>query len=172
MARRAVRHLALLTMVCGAVLIAVPALAYVDTSPGSGMSTSTSTVQPGQAFSATATFTDLPQGTSVSFSSGTSTCTNVSFNPTSATLNASHSATTSVTIPSSCAGQSVALVATGPQGQTVSAAVSVAGGFPNTAAAPQSLPFGWIVFAIGLLLLVAGTFGFSRRSQRSSEARA
>ncbi len=188
MTRRIVRHLALLTIVVGAFLVAVPVLAYTDTSPGSGASTSSSTVQPGVPFTFTATFTDLPQGTNVTFSGASAalpqveavvteaeaaTCTGIVFNPPSAALDASHSASTQVTIPSSCAGQNVVLTATGPQGQTVSATVTVAGGFPNTAGAPQSLPFGWVVIAIGLLLLVGGTFGLSRGARKSSsEARA
>lgn len=188
MTRRLVRHLALLAIVVGAFLVAVPALAYTDTSPGSGATTSSSVVQPGQPFTFTATFTDLPQGTTVTFSGASAavpqveavvteaeaaTCTGIVFNPGSAPLGSNHSASTQVTIPSSCAGQNVVLTATGPQGQTVSATVTVAGGFPNTAGAPQSVPFGWVVIAIGLLLLVGGTFGLSRGARKAtSEVRA
>lgn len=170
MLRCLMRHLALLCIVGGALLVAVPVFAYTDTSPGSGATTSATTAQPGQPFSFTATFTDLPDGTVVSFSAASAagaSCSGITFSPTSAALSG-HQASTSVTIPSACAGQSIFLTATGPQGQTVSATVTVAGGFPNTAGAPQGLPIGWIVMAIGLLLLVAGTFGLSRRTRSAA----
>jgi hypothetical protein len=166
MIRSLTRLFALVAMVGGALMISVPAFAYVDTSPGSGATVSTSTAQPGSAFTLTATFTDLAQGTSVSFSAS---CSGTTFNPASGTLDANHSASTSVVIPSACAGQNVTLTATGPAGQTVSATVAVAGGFPNTATAPQSLPFGWFVIAFGVLLLIGGTFGLSRGRRRSAD---
>ncbi|HEX6547499.1 MAG TPA: hypothetical protein VF134_02005 [Candidatus Dormibacteraeota bacterium] len=164
MIRKLVRSLGLLAIVGGALMISVPAFAYVDTSPGSGGSVSASTVQPGSAFSFTATFTDLPAGTSIAFSSS---CSGTTMNPASAALDANHQATTSVVIPSSCAGQTVTLTATAPGGATVSASVTVAGGFPNTTAAQQSIPFGWFVIALGVLLLIGGTFGLSRGRRRS-----
>lgn len=156
-------------MVGGALMLAVPAMAYVDTSPGSGATTSTTNPQPGQPFTFTARFTDLAPGTIVTFSAS---CAGTTFSPVSAALDATSSASTTVTIPSACAGQSVTITATGPQGQTVSATVTVAGGFPNTTAVQQSVPVGWAVIAVGLLLLLGGTFGLARRTRSSSSAQA
>lgn len=169
MIRRITKHLGLLTIAVGAFMVSVPALAYVDTSPGSGASSSCSTAQPGQTCTVTATFTDLAPGTAVNFSAtaGASACT-VSLNPTSTTLNSSQQASTQATFSSGCAGTNATVTATGPQGQTVSATVAVAGGFPNTSAA--SIPVGWIVMALGALLILIGLVGVAWRRQGGAAA--
>lgn len=182
MVRRLIRHLGILGIVAGSMMIAVPVLAYTDTTPGSGGSTSTSSVAAGGSVQFNVTMNGANVGDTVTFSGATAavpqieafvvnaeaaTCT-VSFNPTSATLNASHQASTTATFSSGCAGQNVTLVATGPAGQQVTATVAVAGGFPNTSTSP--VPFGWIVMAIGAVLILAGIAGVAWR--RNPEAAA
>ena len=180
MTRRITKHLGLLAIVVGAFMVAVPALAYTDTSPGSGASSSSSTVQPGGTVTITATFTDLAQGTTITWSYATAaveqteafvtdaeaaTCT-VTFNPGTSTLDANHQASTQATFSSGCAGLNVVVTATGPQGQTVSTTIAVAGGFPNTSTAP--VPVGWIVMGFGAILILIGILGVAWRRQRST----
>ena len=177
MIRRLTKHLGLLAIVGGAFMVATPALAYVDTSPGSGASESSSSTAPGQPVTVTAKFTDLAPGTTINWSAGAAaapqteafvteaqaaTCT-VTLNPTSSTLDSNHSASTQATPSSGCAGMNVTVTATGPQGQTVSATFAVTGGFPNTSTSP--VPFGWIVMAIGAVLVLAGIAGVAWRRQ-------
>ncbi len=182
MTRRITKHLGLLAIVVGAFMVSIPALAYTDTSPGSGASSSSSTVQPGGTVTITATFTDLPQGTTITWSfavaaveqteafvtdAEAATCT-VTFNPGTSTLDANHSASTQATFSSGCAGMNVVITATGPQGQTVSTTVAVAGGFPNTSTGP--FPVGWIVMAPGALLILVGIVGGAWRRQSEPSA--
>jgi hypothetical protein len=92
----------------------------------------------------------------------------VTFNPGTATLDANHQSSTQATFSSGCAGMNAVLTATGPQGQTVAATVAVAGGFPNTSTAP--VPLGWIVMALGALLILAGIAGVAWRRQSPAAA--
>lgn len=181
MTRRITKHLGLLAIVVGAFMVSIPALAYVDTSPGSGASSSSSTVQPGGSVTIKATFTDLPDGTTITWSyavgsvpqteafvtdAEAATCT-VTFNPGTSTLAGSPpSASTVATFSTGCAGMNVVITATGPQGQTVSTTVAVAGGFPNTSTSP--MPIGWIVMALGVALILAGIAGVAWRRQTAT----
>lgn len=169
MKRLIFKHLGLLGIVAGSVLLATPALAYTDTTPGSGGSTTVSSTAPGSSFTFKATFAGLAPGTVITFSGNSSVagCT-VTFSQTTATLDANSSATVTATPSAGCAGTNVAVVATGPNGQTVSATVAVAGGFPNTSTAP--VQFGWIVMAAGALAVLLGIFGISRRRETSPAA--
>jgi Bacterial Ig-like domain (group 1) len=147
-------------------LFAVPAAAYT-LGPGSGASTSASSVAGGQSFTFTATFTDATgapiSGVGVTFSqqSGPSGCT-ATFSPATSTTNASGQASTTVTLPAGCPGSFV-LAATLNGGGTVTATVTeVAPGFPNTSASRDAIPM-WAIGSIlagGLLVLVA-VFGLT-----------
>lgn len=159
--RRLTKYLGILCVAFGAALTVTPALAYTDTTPGSGGSVSSSTVGAGGTTTFNVTMNGAAVGDVIGFSATAGSGCTVTFNPTSATLNASHQASTTATFGSGCAGQNVTLVATGPAGQTVSATVAVSGGFPNTTTAP--VPFGWIVMAIGAVLILAGILGVAWR---------
>lgn len=167
MTRHITRYVGLLIFSVGVLLTAAPVLAYQDTSPGSGASVSSSTSSPGGSVTVTATFTDLPAGTTITWSA--SGCT-VTFASSTQTLDANHSASTTATFGSNCAGVNATLTATGPQGQTVSAAVAVGGGFPNTSTAP--VPVGWIVMGFGALLILAGLFSVAWRRRPATPASA
>lgn len=168
MTRRLLKHFGLLAIVAGAMMIAVPALAYVDTTPGSGGSTSSSSVAAGGSVTFNVTMNGANPGDIVTFSAAAAGTCAVSFSPTSAALSASHQASTTATFGSGCAGQNVVLTATGPGGQTVSATVAVSGGFPNTSASP--VPFGWVVMAIGALLVLVGVVGVAWRRPQAGAA--
>jgi hypothetical protein len=167
MTRLITRYVGLLAIAAGALMMSVPALAYIDTAPGSGGAVSASSSSSGGSVTFTATFSDLAPGTVISFSS--STCT-VTFSPTSAALNASHQASTTATFGSNCAGQTVTLTATAPGGAQVLATVAIAGGFPNTSAMP--VPIGWLVMAFGAALILVGIVGAAWRRQRTVPAAA
>lgn len=177
MIRRVTKHLGIVAIVGGAFMVAVPALAYVDTAPGSGSQESSTSTAPGQPVTVKVIFSDLPPGTNINFSASSAalaqteafvtdaeaaTCT-VTLNPTSAALDATHAATTQATPSAGCAGLNVTVTGTGPQGQTESATFAVTGGFPNTSASP--VPFGWIVMAIGAVLVLVGIAGVAWRRQ-------
>lgn len=163
-----------------ALLLAVPALAYI-VGPGS-FATVPATVTCQTPFTFSATFIQpggapFPAGVQINFSQTAGPAgINATFNPTSALTDANGKVSTQVTLPAGCPGQFTFTATDTSSGGTASAtttAIVGAGGFPNTSALPLPAPhafnstlLGVLVVAGALVAMAAGRLLIFRRSSR------